>query len=47
MVEEDQVLKHANVDAVFAAHAWPEIPAGEIHVARDAPLGIREALRYK
>lgn len=39
MVEEDQVLKHPDVDAVFAAHAWPEIPAGEIHVAQSCSFG--------
>lgn len=36
MVEEARVLENPAVDAVFAAHAWPEVDAGEMHVAHCA-----------
>ncbi|MBR5284669.1 MAG: amidohydrolase, partial [Clostridia bacterium] len=36
MVRESKVLENPAVDAVFAAHAWPEIDAGEMHVAHCA-----------
>ena len=36
MVQESKVLENPAVDAVFAAHAWPEIDAGEMHVAHCA-----------
>jgi len=36
MVQGSKVLENPTVDAVFAAHAWPEIDAGEMHVAHCA-----------
>ena len=36
---EDKVLENPAVDAVFAAHAWPEIDAGEMHVAERCAFG--------
>lgn len=39
MVEEDHVLENPDVDAVFAAHAWPEIDAGQVHVAERCAFG--------
>ena len=36
MVQGSKVLENPAVDAVFAAHAWPEIDAGEMHVAHCA-----------
>lgn len=39
MIEEDKVLEHPAVDAVFAAHAWPEAAAGEMLVAERCAFG--------
>lgn len=39
MVTEDKVLENPMVDAVFAAHAWPEIEAGEMHIAERSAFG--------
>ena len=39
MVQEENVLENPKADAVFAAHAWPEIPAGQVHVARRCGFG--------
>lgn len=39
MVLEEKVLENPQADAVFAAHAWPEIPAGQVHVARRCGFG--------
>lgn len=39
MVEEDHILENPAVDAAFAAHAWPEAAAGELHVAERCPFG--------
>ena len=36
MVQGSKVLENPAVDAVFAAHAWPEIDSGEMHVAHCA-----------
>ena len=36
MVQGSKVLENPAVDAVFAAHAWPEIDASEMHVAHCA-----------
>ncbi|MFQ9702366.1 MAG: M20/M25/M40 family metallo-hydrolase [Enterocloster clostridioformis] len=40
MVEEDRILENPAVDAVFAAHAWPEAAAGEMCVAERMCLWI-------
>lgn len=39
MVEEDRILENSAVDAVFAAHAWPEAAAGEMCVAERCAFG--------
>ena len=39
MVEEDRILENPAVDAVFAAHAWPEAAAGEMCVAERCAFG--------
>ena len=39
MVTESKVLENPPVDAVFASHVWPEIKAGEMHVAERCAFG--------
>ena len=39
MVQEDKILENPMVDAVFAAHAWPEVEAGKISIARKSAFG--------
>lgn len=40
MVLEERVLENPSVDAVFAAHAWPEVDAGQVHVAARCAFGF-------
>ncbi|MDO4266105.1 MAG: M20 family metallopeptidase [Eubacteriales bacterium] len=40
MAEESRILENPKVDAVFAAHAWPEIDAGELHIAARSAFGF-------
>ncbi|MBQ2326121.1 MAG: amidohydrolase [Clostridia bacterium] len=44
---EDKVLENPAVDAVFAAHAWPEIDAGEMHVAERCAFGYAGGFSIK
>ena len=39
MVLEDKVLENPTVDAVFAAHAWPDVEAGKVAIARKSAFG--------
>lgn len=39
MITEGRVLEEPRVDAVFAAHAWPELPEGKIAVAERIAFG--------
>lgn len=39
MVVKDRVLESPNVDAVFAAHAWPNLPVGKIAIAERCAFG--------
>ena len=39
MVQQDKVLEDPKVDAVFAAHAWPEAEAGQVVIAERSAFG--------
>lgn len=39
MVHDEKVLENPKVDAVFAAHAWPDVPAGKIAIAERCAFG--------
>ena len=39
MVLEDKVLESPHVDAVFAAHAWPGVPSGNIAITERCAFG--------
>lgn len=47
MVQESKVLENPAVDAVFASHAWPEIDAGEIHIATRPAFGFAGGFTIK
>lgn len=38
-VEKDHILENPKVDAVFAAHAWPTVRAGQIGIAEKIAFG--------
>ena len=39
LIQKDRVLEDPPVDAAFAAHAWPELPLGQIGIASRIPFG--------
>lgn len=39
MVQEDRILENPKVDAVFAAHAWPEVESGKVSIATRSAFG--------
>lgn len=39
MILDEKVLEAPKVDAVFAAHAWPDVPAGKISIAERCAFG--------
>ncbi|MBE6993328.1 MAG: amidohydrolase [Ruminococcaceae bacterium] len=47
MVQESKVLENPTVDAVFAAHAWPEIDAGQVHIAARSAFGFAGGFTIK
>ena len=47
MVRESHVLENPTVDAVFAAHAWPEVEAGHIEVAARSAFGFAGGFTIK
>ncbi len=47
MVQDSRVLENPAVDAVFAAHAWPEIDAGQVHVAARSAFGYAGGFSIK
>lgn len=39
LIEKDHILENPHVDAVFAAHAWPTVRAGQIGIAAKYAFG--------
>ncbi len=47
LIEKDKILENPPVDAVFAAHAWPTVRAGQIGIAAKYAFGCAGVFSIK